>query len=842
MSSGKGPEGPKRLKGSGKSRSRGLLPGVLARSPAGFKMDAVFVRAEVMAIVGGADPEILRARELVSQAAIRRIEKTTGEESGKKSLAGKVITGTLTLSKEAAAAEIAFRAATSTSGEEADISATMQNPEIEEISLSANPLDIVIDGKTLRERFTILDNFWKNCLPPSHTAAQLRLVRLLPELGEGGSESDPFNPKNVIEDLRAINPIVFYSSTKPEGECTTVEAEAFNKLAENILNRWRREDRLFLKVPPFRHMTTPTITDLALRCPRTINCNFDISPGLGTVDLGDSDRMAAVALRRQAIFSHLSQHALSIKDTEKYEPLHREAYMLAQAATLAGDQSGYTIAQPGRKEGMFAPSLAFVDRFKDDKEKAKSFINARLALLLPTRKGAADQSLVTEERTEDGHYRVKFKDVVQEDFITLDLISFAKEVGVWEEYKDVFDALYYYRQRQFIVDDFHLASTTKDKDRMLLMDLLKLVTAENGGCQKPSLASFGCGQGLFEKLLMAHGDVDSVIAVDKHPGKRAKIERAGPKFKIIFVPERYQKKDSKAFMRTTLGCLSPANIVVAADSLHETDNPKAYFIEIFKEEVRPRDYLYVSDPVHCTAVEDLTSDVLNRFDGTPYLSSMISLEDYLDILAYLRAVGGEVVARTIVPFGYGDTFIRISLVIKKLPKEQIPYYIPQGPEINKQKPIVVDEDIFEVFPFNLISQDQRDTVLNFTGRGFATSLSRPILFSEVRAFVISRLLKFLPPVGASGIRRNTKDSVDWEVSRYKSFRSHPGVKKYLREKKCYPYPIDDLLRFSGDPEDELRTRNRIAADVIALRGLLRDVAQTDISGKLRELPSWELFV
>ncbi len=787
----------------------------------------------------------------------------------------------------------------------------------------SNPMDIKVDGeKTLRDKIEPLNDFWRTRADGSHAAAQRRLFELMPELRQGAfvvdspdpitpsdsvphDSADVLNHKRLIVELKKAGPLRFYRST--DSKSSPSEKAEVRNLGRGILERWSREQRVFLQVPP-SGMSHDCMVDLALGCPRI----FDLRFSFKNLGLGYLDKLVSlypqISVSFQIIFSHLAQHILT-----KNDKFYREAYVLRQVSTILAGRAGgadrlsseetelvgffvrkfcrgesfstdemkkmedfdkkiygaedASIAETERWQRplrMLAPSLALVDRFSDTK-KVKEFIDARLSLLLPTKKGLSCKNLVKERKAE----LPKLRKVVQEDFITLDLIAFARAHGVYEQYKDIFEAIAWYRQLQFFID-FHLAP---DAPNRLVTPLLQLISSvfekknrkvidgreqrvSDEDLQGITVSSFGCGTKLFEKILLGMRplEIKRIDAVDKHEivGEQNawdKIEEVGPKFRAVSVPVPSVPEGEKSpeFIERTLGVLPAADVVIAADSLHETSDPRANLIKLFRDKAKDGKYLYVSDPVHCVAGDAHTTETLGLYDNTNFLASMLALEGFLEILSYLSAIGAEVVDKKVVfpNAGYGDGFARLEFVLRKLPAEKIPYNIPVGRDAKKGIFLDFDEEIFEIFPLNLIPEDQRRRVLGFIGPGFSQENSlRRIEFADVRSFVIARVLNLGDvPVTNTGekIRGAIRGAFGFPGARG-SFRGHPGVKKYLIENRCFPYPVEELLRVAGEQNDELRTRNRMAADVIALRNLLVQYFEIDITYALRKTSGWEYFV
>jgi len=669
-----------------------------------------------------------------------------------------------------------------------------------------------------------LDGFFRN-EAISHAEATRAIQEIFPCLTDGA-----FDVRSFI--INIPHQALFSTSHVP-GEGSIVKAEMMEAMRTEVLGTWRAEGRAFLRTPAFGR--TGFRVKTALKCPRFVGDDHDLtSLGVSKDDRGDPVQ----ALRYRVLFLKASHEAFEADDG------HRTAYMAAQLSALIGKNVGARRSIPlSHEQRVFdVPSLAMFRKGKDT-QNAKVFIKAVLSLILPDKADydrGSDMSLFDEEGNLTG-------DIVQEDFVLVDLMGLAKKMEIYDDFKEIFAAIFKLRHLSF-VQKFHLG---KGRGRRSLADNLAMMKEYSGSPAK--VFSLGHGDGVLEKeLLKDEKDpmVSEVTGVDLHTKsdldlvEETNVGKAGRFVKVA----RGRDDDKKRIDRVFAQFDGEADIGVAGDCLHETENPFAYMLKLY-EKIKPGGFLYVTDPIHCQATDKVTSVTLNHFDNTRHTSSMLSLEQYFEIIGYLTMKGAKVYDISITPgiyAGYNDTLWRITFSIRKPDMEDAdtakrynaPYKLPVE-NVDWDLEISSDEDVFNVWPLSCIEVRDRAKVLEVIennlgckvmdfGKTSAGDLFRDevqssqkcVKFGDVKELIIKGLL-----VGGAV--------------------SEDRVKHFVHSNSPYGSILPRLfanLRSSPMNEEfvdrELESSNHYAGEVLAIVSLLKTECGIDISEKVRQASGW----
>lgn len=670
-------------------------------------------------------------------------------------------------------------------------------------------LDLTVEGVSLVDKVVpVVEFFIERAM--SHKSAIAEITNRCPSVVDG----DGFDYQAVLSSIDASH---FYSSLEPEvdeGESSQLLKQS---LRRGIYNEWR-QSRDILTRPDLQHVASYcTNLDLALNCPRVLS-GVEGLKALGTWGVTNFD--AVEALRYQTMFCLASHRAFKMPP-KKGQGYHRQAYMLAQIAAVIGGEVGAYAEIPPRNVSLPAPSLA-LDLDDCTKEEMRSFIDARISLLLPDR----GVNLILTAAGDSA------RRVVQESMVSSDIIALSKKVGLYDEYKAIFDALFYLRQVQFF-ETFHFHPETPDTRRWSLADVFKNYFERNS--KLPAVGSFGSGKNcLMEQEIMRRGWAEYARAVDKDDGTTGDTEAAfsggGVDFKSYGIKgmNLEDKKIADELREKVLNNLGGSDVIVAADSLHETDHPRQYLADLYLKALNDGGYLYVSDPIHCVAVDGVTQITLNHFDNTRHPSSMLSLEDYLEVIWYLKIKGAIVESISVVPSpfaGYGDEYWRLNFTLHKpISGTTLDYEIP-GESIEKSKDVLTsDEQIFKIWPFSLINEDERGVLLQVIGK--EKWKDKGVALRDVRAWVIR------------------------ELTLADEFQEIKGdLKRVLqrRRKKHEPFPsANDLLKKVGLKDPRMVCRNRAAAQAMLLTNLFEgneDLMTVDLRGLIRKnTPGWKFFL
>jgi len=699
----------------------------------------------------------------------------------------------------------------------------------------------------------------------------------------GSAIAERFDIKYV---LRNIHREALFSSRPPQEHEEAEEAK--RKLWETVQQQWTT----ICRDPSSKYFFTGVLgfgngsfgPDTALKCPRVLKA-ADL-PSLG-VDPQTDDEYLAEILRFRTLFLLITRKAFDSESPDDHRtiPYYRVGYLFAQIAALLSEKLGkrlngtqrdirsnipnvenkpYANKTTATRERMrdgtvcsmdefcvYAPSLLLFPEGTDPSV-VDSYIKCNLSLIFP------DNS----KRGGDSFGTGRSACCVQEDFITMDLMILADRFGLLEkeEYKKVFNALHLYRKMQYI-KHFHYdpdSSRDPDKTRRSLMDLLHRMSYKRQGRQI-SVASLGHGDMVLENLMMETGKVSKISAVDidihakfdeteervSHDGlvKETivgvldKVERSPGADDQSAVQDGHIYKESPDVRKKIMDSLDTSDLVVAGDVLHETSDPYAYVRDLW-DKVAPGGILYITEPVHCQVVDQITDESVNHYDRTRWAASMLPLEDYFNIVAFLKIMGANIKAIGVVPgtfAGANDSYSRISIVLKKPADVQrkpgeyrgIDYELPyeRSPEEWDQKLERV-EDIFKVWPLSTIEDPkQRDRLLDTLNNNVRTCSMGELQtqgfgynkngeFNMKYGDVKREVIKWLIPL--------------WEVYGYvadQGWHLDPGraqCKAYERHTSAaMPYPIEKIEKSFGPLPKEILSKNHLAGEVRALEHLLR---------------------
>lgn len=260
--------------------------------------------------------------------------------------------------------------------------------------------------------------------------------------------------------------------------------------------------------------------------------------------------------------------------------------------------------------------------------------------------------------------------IPQEDFITKDLIVFAKITGIYRTYKPFFDKLYRHRIYQFI-QNVHLNGHDPEKEDIPeqvknIADCCRKFFEKHG--RKPVLASLGCGDAILEKYLMEKGLVDKVIGVDITT-RSGRVEREDQFKKILIQKSGLAEEELMQKVIESLA-LEDADITLFGDSLHHTPHPQAYVKEVLAR--MSQGYIIISEPF-CLGKGTLIRESLFPLDSTEYPESMLGLETHQELINSYIKEGVKVAHGRMIPCthaGLNDGYYRIYVILEILPAEK----------------------------------------------------------------------------------------------------------------------------------------------------------------------------
>ncbi|MDP2643059.1 MAG: hypothetical protein Q8P62_04420 [Candidatus Peregrinibacteria bacterium] len=635
---------------------------------------------------------------------------------------------------------------------------------------------------------------------------------------------EDFNVRKFIE---GIPMEALFSTSIVKGEGVIQKEEMMREIADEVLKTWKQKGYAFLKTKAFRRGEKGFRLKTALKCARSLGETENLME-LNVSEKEQKDPLQA--LRYRILFALASHEAFRNDDG------HRTAYMAGCLSVRIGTKVGYRFLVPvsEEKRTFYTPSGKLFSKSRDgDKEDARVFIKVMLSFLLPDK---AKKGVELFDEKGDP------QDVVQEEFVLIDLMGLAEKMEIYDEFEKVFAAIFKLRHRSF-TNRFHLSSsfgTEKGRRRMSLLDLINIKKEYS---RKPvKVFSLGHGDGFLEKELLKlreEGEdgealVSEVTGVDLHSGDLDAVEtdNIGGNSKLVKVA-RGENKDKDRIQRVFDQLEGQADIGVAADSLHETENPFAYIMKMY-DKIKPGGFLYVTDPIHCEATDKMTRVDLNTFDNTRHPSSMLSLEQYFEIIGYLTMKGAKIYDISITPgtyAGYNDTFWRVTLSIRKpdleatdlVKRDSAPYRLPIE-NIDWNGDVDSNEDIFKIWPFSCVREEDREKVLSKIGGNFGADKT-----------------------GEGGNKKKiTFGKAKFEAIRLLAGGDEGRANALVHKKSPYGSVLEKLFAHlrGGDENDKFIDRalenfNYFAGEVFAIISLLKTECGIDISEKICEVPGWE---
>ncbi|MFA5947513.1 MAG: hypothetical protein WC806_00880 [Candidatus Gracilibacteria bacterium] len=660
---------------------------------------------------------------------------------------------------------------------------------------------VELEGKTLTQWMKLLDQLYADCeknfLPDCsqddtqflqrHSVVDRYEAFCFNKLFEGGLSNfvDAGSFKIAFE--KGINLAVFDKELDKKkldqiiDQCSDGISEASRlsseRLGDNkdeffnrILTVWKdpKSKNFFLDVFTRR----AELCELAADSPRMID-DEDFK-NLG-VNLNDPKDILFNISRFKLLFLYTNSIALKgfAQEVDIETPFYRLAYIFAQAATALSKKLSRINMRTLKKVPIFdvkspAPSLMFFDKESANLSEVEDYINLNLFMLMPNKEGNKNATF-----TKSG----KNSDCVNEDFILFDLMILAEEFGLFEKYKDYFLAIFYRRKAQALNNVIFnpKASGDKSPDIKTLIDIISLFVEKNK--RLPDVISFGEGGcRILEQLLSKNNLCESINGIDIDKTKEfepnlAKIVyedgsvslRAGVKDKIV--EDKFGRvREASDLMPTIFENLPEADIALAVNVFHETDNFYRYADNLYKK-LRPGGYMFIIEPYYCRAFDRLTERSTLPYDSTKFPQSMPSLEMMLDLLAHFERDDGKTIHKRSVPgvwAGDNDSMWRIvSVVYKPIADEvilqdkgKVNYKMPDESSIDWDAEIEDDMDIFRVYPLNKVEEGtDRLIILNLLKESLGhkkiidilvsdngNESGRKIKYGEIKKMVIKWLL------------------------------------------------------------------------------------------------------
>lgn len=578
----------------------------------------------------------------------------------------------------------------------------------------------------------------------------------------------------------------------------------------------------FTKVPGYGKNGFSSQT--AANCPREI---------VGLEEFGVVDNDSSEFLRYRLFFFELWHRSMDAFKSSGDGACHREAYTMAQITadeTLdqfsADGRDWATIPPKGRK--VPAPSLKLFlgEKFEgaEGVQKVDDYIRATLSLIFPDKK---EGGLVKENG--------EFENLVQEEFAIFDLIALADKFDLYGKYQKVFDAIFAYRRAQFTVN-FHFnpeATKHPDSKKVSLVQIFKDFYDRAG--RLAYVGDWGEGRGQVGKLLLKMGIVSGVYGVDIDHDSASDSRQISGDGQKISDKIGVNARDEEEVLEEIVKRFPKVDVLLACDVVHECSDPTKYIASL-QEKVSPGGLIYFTDPHHCEAVDRVTSATVYRFDSSHYQTSMIPLEKWFDIDAYLSIMGWRVQGVHIVPgvaAGFNDPFWRGKHILRKLkPGERSPslYSVPKNPSevIDGDTQIGEMEDCFKVWPLTLIPSDQKEKVFKELSVYF-DAISDEAIASKKAPLCLANLRRVFLRALASWSHNAGEVLVgDKELK---------GQLKYPRRDRLAYY--GKVGRMFGDSV-EMGRRGAVRESIYIVE-LLRDHMGIDLINEVRKTPGWESF-
>lgn len=602
----------------------------------------------------------------------------------------------------------------------------------------------MVDGRRIEEWVGIAEQFYRE-RAVAHSAAELDLLEILRYSDAAFTEAD----LDWREEIEKIPPELLYS-------CDTTFSDdagfSIERVADHVCEVWQARcdnpnDPSFIL-----HGVKRVNPRMATEVPRVFLQEHlkKLVPDIDEIS-SDPDALLKRIQKYQLLF--LAASSEEIREVEKQSngqkspnggkkspSLHRIAHVFGQVAALLsmylknlqvrlGDEKFPAMRKlPGDTGDFKVPAYAamFFERI-GDREQVRKYIDSCLSLIFPD-KGDGDSPFIN--RTSGG-----MRLMTNEDMVTMNLQILAEEYGLYDEYRDIFTAVHYYRRMQNVRGlHWEPKEITKDpkEGKGSLKDVVTKWREENKG-DAPVVLSFGYGDGLLEEFMLSRTATDGKFLIEKVIGvevdydseEECKIVESGRMKKYIFgVKDKIRKRpdggydEDSGLMDWMMDKISEtADIVVAADSLHETSRPLPWTDRLYTKKVNNGGYMYVSDPVHCSAIDDVTDQAMNPFDRTKFKTSMMTLEDIYQWVQWLVSIRGAVsrvdFEKIVTSFAAGnnDHFTRMVQILYK-PKGGGPAYQMPREEVSWEDTIRSEDAIFGVWPFTLVPQDKREYLLS----------------------------------------------------------------------------------------------------------------------------------
>lgn len=560
-------------------------------------------------------------------------------------------------------------------------------------------------------------------------------------------------------------------------------------------------------------------------------------------------------LRYRMFFLELWHRAMKSFKTESEDVFHRQAYTMAQVtAKLSLDQfspdGGDWVSIPPKGRKVPAPSLNFfVDKNVNvvgDVELVDNYIMANLSLILPDKK---DGGGLVDENGE-------FKNFAQEEFAIFDLIALADKFGLYSKYEAVFNAIFAYRRAQFTVN-FHFnpeATRHPEAEEISLVQVVRKFYKRNG--RLPVVGDWGDGKGQIGRLMLklgiaekVFGIAEKVFGIDIDP--EAEPDPQGEQAVTTFESGgKYERRklmvkglDDMEIQNRVAEDFPEVDILLACDVAHESSHPTEYLTRL-AEKVREGGVLYVTDPTHCEVLDKVSRPTVHRFDSTSHPGSMISIEDWFNLVGYFSLTGWNI--EGIYPVsgvtaGYNDPFWRAKHVLYKIPAHQrrTPLYtVPKPCGVENQETAFSGMDgYYEVWPLKLIPHERREE-LNLMVRDFIpTALQELKLDQPIYRLARKIFLKAL----MSHLREKLASSKDGQDDK-NPFVTEKKLSSLLKNpKRNRLHYLAKVGKAFPDSAAEMLDRRKSCREAIFAVEILRDYLEIDLVEEVGKFPGWEGF-
>ncbi|MCK9186547.1 hypothetical protein M0P48_03860 [Candidatus Gracilibacteria bacterium] len=540
--------------------------------------------------------------------------------------------------------------------------------------------------------------------------------------------------------------------------------EARRQMVRDYIITYRDEKAnplTFTRVPAYGSSETGFDIETILKCPVSLNLN---EAALREMFGNDPKEWVKKCLGFQLTSAVMAGSVLRDTRAEEGERKNEGTSLSVRyhAAYIMAQLSTYLEALIYKETGL-SPAVSAIEEYaggegsdKKKKDLAKQYIYSMLTLLI------SDYS-----KLETPGARCE---IAQEEFITAGLLELAKKYGIVRSdfgfdpkvsyhrelvgsgigtedqvhWQQVFDDLLLMRQIQYY-QRVHLFSKSKHKEGRpsILDEILAVVndkiqkgqTCKNGGVHV-SMASLGNGNSLLERWLLQKGVVSKIVGVDVSDmagtGDRTETnlidngERGMAMGKFIVVdvnkiddktPEGRKKLEDKVFGHFPRG----VDLFTSFDSLHETPDPKRYLRRALCL-VCPGGRVYVIDPTRSDALDmdRMTERFIQPYDSSAYPHSMTSIESLFEVVGLFSLRGATVQHFGVTPpiyAGYNDSLSRAVYSLKNPESENDVLHALPEEDVEWEKEIENDNDIFSVWPLSVVSEESRHKVLEvITGR------------------------------------------------------------------------------------------------------------------------------